>query len=478
MKRRQWLKITSLSSLAILSQPLQKLLAAPLQNEFSRAVFGSNFLFGTATAAAQIEGAWNEDGKGKSIWDVFSQQPENILDGKNNQIACDFYHRYEEDIQLMASMGFDVFRFSIAWTRILPYGTTHINQRGIDFYNKVIDTCLANGLQPWVTLYHWDLPQILEEKGGWTNREILTWFAEYVEICSKAFGDRVKNWMIFNEPMAFTGLGYLSGMHAPGKKGLSNFLKAVHHTTMCQAIGGRIVRKNVANATIGTTFSVTAVSPKNSNKKRHVNAARKADALFNRLFIEPALGMGYPLADLPAFKGIEKYIQPGDMEQIAFDFDFIGLQNYFRTVARFSLWPPLMWANVVKAEKLVEDESELTAMGWEVSPEGIYEVIKQFNDYNIPMYITENGVAYEDHLTKEGQVHDDKRIAFFKSYLQNVLKAKNEGADVRGYFLWTFMDNFEWAEGYEPRFGIVYVDFNTQNRYLKDSGKWWHTFLN
>jgi beta-glucosidase len=266
-------------------------------------------------------------------------------------------------------------------------------------------------------------------------------------------------------------------MHAPGKRGMSKFLKSVHYVSMCQAEGGRILRRLVPNANIGTTFSCTAVEPKDPAKKRHVIAARKADAMFNRLFIEPALGMGYPIDDVPVFKGITKYIEPGDKEKLKFDFDFIGLQNYFRTVAKFSLWPPLMWANMVKAEKLVENKDDLTAMGWEVSPKGIYDVIMQFSAYNVPMIITENGAAFDDHLTSEGKVHDERRIQFFKDYLSYVLKAKDEGADLRGYFLWTFMDNFEWAEGYEPRFGIVYNDYETQKRYPKDSALWWQGFL-
>jgi beta-glucosidase len=477
MKRRALLKLSALATAGIILKPFALFAEENPFKIMKRIDFGKDFLFGTATAAAQIEGAWTEDGKGRSIWDVFSEKEGKTKDGGTTEFACDFYHKYEEDIALMANLGFDVFRFSIAWTRILPYGTKHVNQRGIDFYNKVIDECLAKGMQPWVTLYHWDLPQILEDKGGWTNREIIKWFSEYTEVCAKHFGDRVKNWMVFNEPMAFTGLGYLGGQHAPGKRGMSKFLKSVHYVSMCQAEGGRILRKMVPDANIGTTFSCTAVEAKDPNKKKHVIAARKADAMFNRLFIEPALGMGYPLNDVPVFKGIQKYIEPGDEEKLKFDFDFIGLQNYFRTVAKFSLWPPLMWANVVSGEKLVEDKNELTAMGWEICPKGIYDVLKQFSAYKKPMIITENGAAFEDHLNEDGSVHDERRVQFYKDYLSYVLKAKIEGIDIRGYFLWTFMDNFEWAEGYEPRFGIVYNDYKTQTRYPKDSALWWKTFL-
>ena len=233
MQRRTLLKLGMLSTASFFVRPFNSIAQLHAMNELKRQSFGSDFLFGTATAAAQIEGAWDTDGKSPSIWDTFSQKKGKIANGSTTEFACDFYHKYEEDINLMADLGFDVFRFSIAWTRILPYGTGHINQRGIDYYNSVINKCLARGVQPWITLYHWDLPQILEDQGGWTNRAIIQWFSEYVAVCAKHFGDRVKHWMVFNEPMAFTGLGYLSGQHAPGKRGLSKFLKSVHYVSMC-----------------------------------------------------------------------------------------------------------------------------------------------------------------------------------------------------------------------------------------------------
>lgn len=476
MDRRQLLKLSALASAGLLLNP-KNIMAQVLANSFTKADFGKDFLWGVATASAQIEGAWDVDGRSPSIWDTFCEKKGKISDKSNNKIACDFYHKYKEDIALMASLNIQVNRFSVSWSRVLPYGTKHVNQRGVDFYDRVIDETLAQGMQPWLTLYHWDLPQILEDKGGWTNRDIVQWFSEYTDLCTRKFGDRVKDWMIFNEPMAFTGLGYLGGMHAPGKRGLGKFLKAAHNTTLCQAEAARIVRANVQGANIGTTFSVTAVEPKNPNKQKDIAAAKKADALFNRFFVEPTLGMGYPIEDLPIIKGIENLILPGDEEKMKFDFDFIGVQNYFRTVAKFSLWPPLMWANVEKGKNLVENEDELTSMGWEVSPDGFYRVLKQFGKYGKPLIVTENGAAFEDHLNADGTVNDPKRIKFFKDYLANMLQAKQEGVDLRGYFIWSFMDNFEWAEGYEPRFGIVYNDYATQTRYVKDSGKWWKEFL-
>jgi beta-glucosidase len=476
MKRRTLLKAGLLGIPLYTLNPLG-LLANPKNTKitFSKADFGSNFLWGVATASYQIEGAWNTDGKGVSIWDTFAQNAKNIADKSNGNIACDFYHTYKEDIALVKSLNMDVFRFSISWTRILPNGIGEINEKGIAFYNDVIHTCLEAGLQPWITCYHWDLPQTLEDKGGWANREVINWFTEYVEVISKAFGDKVKHWMVFNEPMAFVGAGYMAGMHAPGHKSLAKFLKAIHYANLAMAAGGRTLRKNVRNSVIGSTWSCTAVEPKTSAKK-HQLAAKKADAMFNRVFIEPSLGMGYPFEDLPLLVGMKKHILPDDEKQLIFDFDFIGLQNYFRTVARFSLWPPLLWVNVLEGKKLVDNPEDLTEMGWEVYPEGIYSVLKQFAQYNKPIIVTENGVAYEDKL-ENGEVHDQKRIQFFEDYLGQILKAKNEGVPINGYFVWTFMDNFEWAEGFHPRFGLVYTEYETQKRFIKDSGYWFQSLL-
>lgn len=477
MNRREMLKLSALGAGATLINPFNSLAQMSAETVLHKAAFGSNFLWGTATAATQIEGAWNVDGKGPSVWDIFSAKSGKIKDGSTCKDACNFYYKYKEDIALMQQIGFDVFRFSIAWSRILPYGTKHVNQRGLDFYNKVIDETLEKGMQPWLTLYHWDLPQILEDKGGWKNRDVIGWFSEYVDVCSRAFGDRVKNWMVFNEPLAFTSLGYMLGTHAPGKLGLKGFKKAVHNVTLSQAEGGRILRSNVKNGNIGTTFSCSHIQPVN-DKPKNIKATKTIDAFINRLFIEPTLGMGYPINDLPLINGIDKYIQPGDEEKMKFDFDFFGIQNYFRMVAKYSAIIPYLHANFIKAEKLVVNkETDITEMGWEVSPEGIYHITKQMANYGKPIYITENGAAFEDHLNVDGSVNDPLRVNFYKNYLTNVLKAKQEGVDVRGYFLWTFMDNFEWAEGYEPRFGIVHNDYKTQTRYIKDSGKWWKIFL-
>ncbi len=479
MKRREAVKLIGAATAASLILPklLAKGVLHPQWQDFLKADFGKDFKWGVATAAYQIEGAWNLDGKGPSIWDTFTHQPGKIKNKENGDVACDFYNRYRDDISLLKEMNMDVFRFSLAWSRVLPYGTGSVNQKGIDFYNRIIDTCLELGIEPWVTLYHWDIPQALEDRGGWANRDVIHWFNEYVQIAAKNYGDRVKNWMVFNEPAAFTGLGYLTGTHAPGKKSLGKYPKVIHHVVLCQAEGGRMLRAEVPHANVGTTYSMSSIHPK-AKIKKHENAAKRMNALLNRLFIEPALGLGYPSKDFGYLKNVEKHMQPGDDQKMIFDFDFHGVQNYFRIVATHSAFPPVLWANQVKPTQLVVNENELTDMGWEVYPAGIYEVIKQLAAYKgvKKIFVTENGAAFPDKV-ENGRVHDVQREGFFKAYLGEVLKAKNEGAPVEGYFVWSLLDNFEWAEGYHPRFGLVHVDYETQKRTIKDSGLWFKEFL-
>jgi len=436
--------------------------------------FGPDFKWGVSTAAYQIEGAWYSDGKGKSIWDVFSNTEGKTFKSQNGNIACDFYRRYTHDILLMASMGIPNFRFSLSWSRIIPNGTGKVNPVGIEFYNRVIDFCLELGIEPWITLYHWDLPYELEKKGGWTNREIIKWFGDYVELCARYFGDRVKHWMILNEPMVFTGAGYFLGVHAPGRKGLSSFLAAIHHAAMCQAEGGRILRSILPEAHIGTTFSCSSIHP-SGNSTSDEMASKRVDALLNRMFVEPLAGLGYPVADLKLLQRLEPFIKDGDESKLAFDMDFIGVQNYTREKVAHSGITPLIWAKVIKADKRKVD---ITEMNWEVYPESIYEMLLKFSKYKNfkEIIVTENGAAFPD-VVVNGKIHDEKRSNYLDQYLTQVLRAKKEGVKVNGYFVWSLTDNFEWAEGYRPRFGLVYVDFATQERVIKDSGYWYSNFL-
>lgn len=431
---------------------------------------GSTFKWGVSTAAYQIEGGWNEDGKGKSVWDVFANRKGNIYHNQNANIACDFYHLYNDDIELIENLNIKNFRFSLSWSRIIPNGIGTINLAGIDFYNRVINSCLARGIEPWITLYHWDLPWELESCGGWANRDIISWFSEYVEVCIKYFGDRVKRWMILNEPMVFTGAGYFLGVHAPGRKGLNNFLAAAHHAAMCQAEGGRIVKSLKSDLIVGTTFSCSYIQPFGHSQKDTL-AANRIDTLLNRLFIEPLAGLGYPVKDLQMLQRLEPFIKDGDEGKLAFNMDFIGLQNYTRELVTFSRLTPLLWAKIVTAEKR---DVETTVMNWEVYPESIYEMLLKFNSYKNfkEIIVTENGAAFPDTLVGN-RVYDVKRTNYLDQHIQQVLRAKQEGVNVNGYFVWSLTDNFEWAEGYQPRFGLVYVDFATQKRIVKDSGYWY-----
>lgn len=440
----------------------------------NRKLFGEDFEWGVSVAAYQIEGAHDIDGKGKSIWDVFTTKKGKIRDGQHGNMACGFYHAYADDIALVKQLGIPNFRFSISWSRILPTGRFPVNQAGIDYYNRIIDDCLDLGIEPWITLYHWDLPQDLELLGGWTNREIIVWFEDYVRLCAQLFGDRVKNWLVMNEPVVFTGAGYFMGIHAPGRTGMKNFLPAIHHATLSMAAGGRILRQILPEANIGTTFSCSHIEP-HSNSVKDEAAAKRVDALLNRLFIEPVLGMGYPVKDIPALKNIQKYILPGDEDLMAFDFDFIGLQNYTREIVKHSYFTPYIWARLISAKNR---NKPATVMKWEIYPPAIYHVLKKYAAYPgiKKILVTENGAAFPDQV-ENGQVHDVQREEYLQSHIAQVLKAKNEGCPVAGYFVWTLTDNFEWAEGYHPRFGLIYIDFSTQRRIIKDSGIWYKKFL-
>ena len=447
-----------------------------MDNTFSAKDFGKNFNWGVAIAAAQNEGAADLYGKGPSIWDVYSKRVGKIKGGGKPSVGCDFYHRYKDDLLLAKALGFNSFRFSISWARIMPDGVGRINKEGINFYHHLIDECLLLGLTPFVTLYHWDLPQELEKRGGWTNFLITRWFSRYVFICAEAFGAKVKNWIILNEPTGFTALGYMLGTHAPGKKGLGNYLPAVHHAAMAQAEGGRIIRKMVPNAHIGTTFSFSQVLPY-SDKKDDIEAANRVDVLINRMFLEPALGKGYPIDD--TFKLLEKFQMQNKTwkftDRLHFNFDFIGIQYYFPVVIRYNNLIPILQASEVKPSSR---KVPTTAMGWEVNADSFYRTIKRIWLHGSvkEIIITENGSFYKDEL-KNGVINDTERIIYFQQHLQAVLKAKKEGVNIKGYFAWTLMDNFEWSEGYHARFGLVHVDFKTQLRTIKNSGYWWRDFL-
>lgn len=442
---------------------------------FHKNKFGEEFKFGVSSSAFQTEGAFQKDEAGLSIWDDFTQKRWKVKKNQNAKIATNFYENFEEDLQILQGLNCNNFRFSIAWSRVLPNGTGFANSNGIDFYDRLIDSCLEKNISPWITLYHWDLPLELEKKGGWKNRDVLFWLEEYIQLCLNKYADRVDNWMVLNEPTAFTALGYYLGIHAPGKKGLRNFLPSMHHAAMAQAQGGRQIKDFNEKLNVGTTFSMSHVKAK-SRRSKDIAAKVRVDALLNRLYLEPALGLGYPLKDLPGLAKVEKYMQEGDYEKLKFDFDFIGVQNYSREVVSHSYFTPIINAKLVTAKMR---NKKLTAMGWEFYPKAIYKVLKNLKKYDNlpPIVITESGVALDDKMEKNGTIKDHQRIKFLQKNLKQVLKAKDYGVNVVGYFVWSFTDNFEWAEGYHPRFGLVYVNFKTQERILKNSAKWYRKFL-
>ena len=444
---------------------------------FSRRDFGPDFHWGAACAAYQVEGAWQQQGKGPSIWDEFTRRKGAIARGEHARVGPDFFTRYAADLDLAQGLGLTDFRFSAAWARVLPAGTGSINRRGLDFYDRLVDACLERDLRPWLTVYHWDLPLALQQRGGWTNRAAVDWLADYAQVLARRLGDRVGRWLVLNEPMVFVGAGHLLGVHAPGRRSLPAFLAAAHHATLAQAEGGRALRALLpAPARIGTTFSCSAVGPARPGHAGSEAAARRVDALLNRFFTEPTLGLGYPTAELPALGWLlRRYQKAGDDQRMQFDFDFWGVQNYTREVVRRAPWLPLLGAALVPAKKRGVPMSE---MGWEIYPESVYEMLKQYAAYpGAPeLVVTESGAAFVDE-PRAGRVPDAARRAYLQAVIGQVLRARRAGIRVSGYFPWSFTDNFEWAEGYRPRFGLVHVDYETQARTVKDSGRWYGEFL-
>ncbi len=432
-----------------------------------------DFVFGAATSAYQIEGAHDADGKTNSIWDTFTKRRRKIKNRENGNTACDHYHRVDEDVAIMQKLQLQAYRFSISWPRIQPSAGGAENIRGSDFYNRLTDKLLAAGIRPFVTLYHWDLPQYLENSGGWRNRDTIRRFEDFAEIVSRRLGDRVKDFIIFNEPMIFLSLGNLLGLHAPGRRSLKGFFAASHHVLLAQAAAARVVRATCPQAEIGTTISATAAYAA-SDRPRDILAASRFDTLFNTFYLEPVLGRGYPTQHFPALRKIEKHIRSGDMESLQFDFDFWGLNTYTRKRVKYSRMVPYVHWRELKNDPAVSE----TAMRWEIFPQGIYDLLKKYGSYKEirKLYITENGAAFHDQVVA-GRVADNYRIDYLRSYLTAVLKAKQEGVNIAGYFAWSLLDNFEWAEGYHARFGLTHVDYLTQKRTIKDSGYWYSRFI-
>ncbi|KAA3643528.1 MAG: beta-glucosidase [Chloroflexi bacterium] len=431
--------------------------------------FPKDFLWGAATASYQIEGAWNEDGKGESIWDRFSHTPGKVDNGDTGDVACDHYHRWQEDIVLMKDISLQAYRFSISWPRVLPSGHGEINQKGIDFYSQLVDALLEAGIEPYVTLYHWDLPQVLQDEGGWPARNVVEPFCQYTQAVSKALGDRVNNWITFNEPFVSAFIGYEEGRHAPGHTDLHEALAASHHLLLSHGQAVPIIRNNSPDAQVGITLNLhPAMAASDSEADKATEAFD--DGRINRWFLDPIAGRGYPQDMVDIYGDGMGFVQAGDLDQIAAPIDFLGMNYYMRQISRSTDIP-----EEENAPRKIYRRDETTEMGWEVYPEGIYDMLLRLgSDYDfLAIYITENGAAFPDKVNYDGQVEDPQRLSYIKCHLAMVLKAIQEGVPVQGYFAWSLLDNFEWAYGYAKRFGLIYVDYETQQRILKTSAKWY-----
>jgi beta-glucosidase len=435
--------------------------------------FPASFVWGAATASYQIEGAWNEDGKGPSIWDVFSQTPEKVANGDTGEVADDHYHRWQDDVALMKSLGLKAYRFSISWPRVLPEGEGKVNEQGLDFYDRLVDGLMEARIQPFVTLYHWDLPQALQDKGGWGNRSIVERFACYTEAVAQRLGDRVKNWITLNEPHVFAYAGHYHGNHAPGLRSLPTANQAAHNALVAHGRSMSVLRALWPDAQAGITLNLSLAYPA-SGMPADRQAARVSDGQLNRWFLDPLFGRGYPDDMLTFYGDTVPVVEPGDMEMIAAPLDFLGV-NYYnnRFVRAVSAAENSFGFKGLSPDELVEAGYEVTEMGWPVMPDGLRELLvglyRQYHPRAI--YITENGAAFDDQV-KDGAIHDERRVEYLKEHFAAARRAISDGVPLRGYFVWSLLDNFEWAHGYSKRFGIVHVDYENQTRSLKDSAEY------
>ena len=439
--------------------------------------FPEDFIWGVATSSHQIEGAWGENGRGESIWDRFSSTPGKIEDGSDASRACDHYHRWREDVELLKWLGVNAYRFSIAWPRVLPDGKRG-NPAGLAFYDRLIDALLGIDVQPFVTLYHWDLPQALQDEGGWANRKLIDDFAAYVDLVTGKLGDRVRNWITHNEPWCIAFLGHEIGEHAPGHQDPREALIVAHNLLVSHGEAVGIIRSNSPKASIGIVLNLVpafATSPGEQDER----AATIFDGIFNRWFLDPIFRGSYP-QDAIAFRkkrgDLETdepdFIKRGDFEKITAPVDFLGVNYYSRIVVRAGK------DDAPVAVKVVPDE-DLTEMGWEVYPEGLYLMLKRLKgEYGIGcVYITENGAAYSDRPGEDEKIHDERRIRYLRDHLVQAKRAMDDGVDLKGYFVWSLLDNFEWAHGYTKRFGLFWVDYLTQKRLPKDSAFWYRDVI-
>ncbi len=422
--------------------------------------FPQGFLWGTATASFQIEGGAEE--RGRCIWDDFCRWPGKVLNGDTGDVADDHYHRYQQDVDIMASLGMKAYRFSISWPRVLPEGVGEVNARGLDFYDRLVDALLEKGITPFVTLYHWDLPSALQRLGGWAARDTAYRFADYAVIVVKRLGDRVKHWITHNEPWVVAFVGNLMGAHAPGWEDLGLALQVAHHLLLSHGIATKRLRE-LTDGQVGITLNLTSVYPA-SDSEADLAAAQRVDGYRNRWFLDPVFLGSYPDDMQAVFDGLVPRMLPDDLATIRQPLDFLGVNYYTRALVQYA-------PGTFLEHETLHPEGEYTAMDWEVYPQGLTDLLTRIHRDYAPaaLYITENGCAYEDRVTPDGHVHDPKREAYLRKHFIAAHKAIEQGVPLKGYFVWSLLDNFEWAFGYSRRFGIVYVDYNTLDRIPKDS---------
>lgn len=435
--------------------------------------FPRAFLWGAANAAYQVEGAVAEDGRGPSIWDVFAHTPGKIVHGDTGDIACDQYHRLEADLDLMAEMGLGLYRFSVAWPRVLPAGTGAVNEKGLAYYDRLVDGLVARGIQPMLTLYHWDLPQALQERGGWGNRAVADWFADYVNLVQQRLGDRIAFWNTLNEPWCVAFIGHRDGVFAPGLKDEALALRVVHHQLLAHARATEVLRAG-GRGDIGLALNLVSEVPA-SDRPQDIAAAHRLDGIENRLFLDPLFRGRYPEDILRHFAPVSDFgfVRPGDLEAISRPVDFLGVNYYQQHITRADPADPDR-----KAISEVPGHRR-TAMNIGFNPDGLRDLLCRVKaDYgSIPVIITENGMAMSDYVDPDGRIRDSERIQFWDEHLSAVAEAIAAGVDVRGFVAWSFLDNYEWQVGYSRRYGMIYVDYGTQRRIWKDSGRWYQNLI-